>query len=134
MTAASIILALTLLGFAVWLELRERDEPQAGDADAAFDDDYLLARRRGRRAVHVLLVVAAVLILIAGLAGPGPIWIAMWLAVCGLLVVIMMLGMMDFYRSNRYLARKLPELRKQVLDASGEQSGGGTAGDEDPAS
>lgn len=133
MTAASMILALTLLSFAAWLELRERDEPQAGDADATFDDDYLVARHRGRRSVHVLLALAALLVFIAGLAGPGPVWIAAWLAVCGVLVVVMVLGLFDFYRTNRYLARKLPELRKQVLDSSGEPPRANGSTDEEPA-
>ncbi len=134
MTAASMILALTLLGFAVWLELREREGPQAGDADATFDDEYLLARHRGRRSVHVLLVVAAALIFVAGLAGPGAVWIAMWLAVCGVLVVVMLLGAVDFYRTNRFLARKLPELRKQALEASQVGPQGSPKSEQDPAS
>lgn len=115
MTPACILLSCTLFFLAWWLENRERDEPQPGQGDPTFDDEYLMARRRGRRSVHILLAVSAVLILMAGLAGPGPVWIASWLAVCGLLVVVLTLGMMDFYRTNRYLARKLPQLRQQVL-------------------
>ncbi|SRR6056297_468711 len=116
MTAACLVLAFTLFAFALWLEQRDRGEPQAGQGDQTFDDEYLAARRRGRRVVHGLLMLSAVLIVIAAMAGPGPVWIAMWLAVCGVLIVVMVLGLLDFYRTNRYFARKLTQFHKQSLE------------------
>lgn len=115
MTGASVVLGIAILGFAFWLDRHERGEPQPGDNDATFDDGYLRARHRGRQVVFYGLLVAGGLILVAAAAGPGPVWIASWLAVSGLLILVLMLGMLDAYRTNRYFARKLPELRRQAF-------------------
>lgn len=132
MSAASIILAIALFAFVIWLEVNERNEPKAGDEDSTFDDSYLRARHRGRRTVNLLLTITGGFILVAGLVGPGPTWIAMWLAVCGLLVVVLMLGMHDMVRTNRYLAKKLPEIREKTIDRFGTRSDESSGGSNVP--
>lgn len=123
MITASFILAVLLLALAVYLERRQRGGPQVGGKDPAFDDDYLTARIRGRRGVHGVLVLMAVIIASAAWVGPGPLWAALWMAVFGLLVLVVFLAMADAFRSRKYLQRKLPELRKQML---GDSAAGGS--------
>ena len=53
--------------------------------------------------------------LAAGFAGPGRVWVLGWLAVSGLLVLVLLLAGIDLWRTNRYLRRKLPELRRETL-------------------
>ncbi len=119
MLPASLILGLTLLGFAAWLEWREQQESDPGPL---FDAEYLSRRRRGRRAVHILLAASGLLILAAAVAGRGVLWAALWSAVCGLLILVLVIAIVDFWRTHRYFYRKLPELRQQMLhpDETGE--------------
>jgi phosphatidylglycerophosphate synthase len=116
MLPASLMLGLTLLGFAAWLEWRER---QGFDQGPLFDADYLRRRRRGRQAVHILLAAAGVLILAAAVAGRGILWAALWSAVCGLLILVLLIAIVDVWRTHRYFYRKLPELRQQMLRPDG---------------
>lgn len=115
MFAASLLLGTTILGFAAWLEWRERE---SGDAAQGFEEDYLRRRRRGRSAIHIMLAIAGVFVIAAGFAGRGLVWVALWSAVCGLLLLVVAVAMLDLWRSNRYLHRKLPEMRRQALGPS----------------
>ena len=115
MFGASVVVGLTIVGIAVWLEWRESQGDVDGLGGGALDQRYLGKRRWLRRAIHLLLLISGVIVLVAGFAGPGRVWVFGWLAVAGLLVMVLALAVVDLWRTKRYLRRKLPELRRQTL-------------------
>ena len=115
MFGASVVVGLTIVGIAVWLEWRESQGDVDGLGGGALDQRYLGKRRWLRRAIHLLLLISGVIVLVAGYAGPGRVWVLGWLAVSGLLVMVLALAVVDLWRTKRYLRRKLPELRRQTL-------------------
>lgn len=128
-----LILGTTILGFVIWLEWRER---QTDDAARGFEREYLARRRRGRVAIHWILVVTGFLVLLTGIVPRGMLWIALWSAVCGLLVMVVAVAMVDLWRSNRYLYHKLPEIRRETLGktkAQDSEAATGSAAATDPA-
>jgi hypothetical protein len=115
MVLGGIILASTLIAFAIWLHYNElRGWAHEGDT-SFFDMDYLRSRSRGRLLVHSLLGACGALILIATGFGPGIVWSVCWLLVCLSLTCVVMLALVDAWRTQRFHARKLPELRRQLL-------------------
>lgn len=115
MLVPSLILAVTLIGFALWLQMNEgRGWPE--DDASKIDADYRAKRFRRRSRIHSVLIIAGGLIAVAGLAGKGRVWIACWSAVMVLLMVVMMMAIADGYRTRRYLRRRLPEIQREILD------------------
>lgn len=116
MFAGSLILALTLLGFAAWLHYNERLGWPNESYDSDTDHEYLTRRMRARRRIHVILAVCGLLILIASFAGPSHVlWVAAWMSVMAALMTVVILAALDAYRTQRYHAKKLPEIRSRML-------------------
>ena len=115
MIAAHIILGLSLIGFAFWLQSTEAAGWPNESYDSDLDADYLGGRKRSRRRVNVILGACGVLILVANADGPW-LFIICWLCVTLALMTVVVLAGLDALRTHRYHAKKLPEIRKQMLD------------------
>ena len=121
MLAGSLLLAITLAGFALWLQYREIgswDEPPGGDASSAIrdlDQSYRRSRYRFRGWVHNTMLVTAGAIAVAGIAGPGRVWMACWLLATMLLFVVILLAAIDGVRTTRYQRRRLEQIRRETL-------------------
>ena len=115
MFAGSLLLAVTVTGFAVWLQMNEsRDWPKA--AASELETKYRKKRFRWRSFIHNMLIVAGGLIAVAGFAGAGRIWVVCWASVMVILLLVMMLAIIDGFRTRRYLKQRLPEIRRQIMD------------------
>jgi Flp pilus assembly protein TadB len=111
MFAGSIVLSITLLAFAGWLQWNEHhgwddDEPRLTD----LDRHYFQRRGRSRRRTNGILALCGVLILVAAFAGPGLIWMAAWMCVTVALATVVGLAGLDALRTHRYQNAKLDEL------------------------
>lgn len=111
MFAGSILMAVTVLGFAAWLHYNDRqgwgqDEPFRTELDRR----YLDRRTRSRRRIHLIIAGCGVLILVAAFFGPGPVWIAAWMTVTVALAVVVLLAGLDAVRTFRYQNAKLKRL------------------------
>lgn len=114
-SVASFILAAALFGFAWWLGHNESSGwPE--EADSPIDDKYKARRRRSRGRIHGLFYLAAGLIVLAGIFGPGRIWVACWMSVIVILLGIVFLALLDGFRTHRYFKAKLPEIRQRLSD------------------
>ena len=122
MLTASLVLSITLLLFVAWLHQSQRQGwPQ--EESTLVDAEYRQSRRRRRARIHALLGIAAVLIAVAGVAGTGElwrtrVWVGCWSVVILILLTVVVLAMLDGFRTHRYIQRKLPELRREMLAES----------------
>lgn len=116
MFAGGIVLALTLMLFAVWLQRSEQlgwphqnAERRMSEAVRAMEQEYLVRRRRGRRRVNSLFFLCGLLILIATFATPerNVIWLACWFSVIAMLLTIVVLAGVDVFRTYRYFRRRV---------------------------
>lgn len=132
MLIGGLMLGAVLIGIAWWLHWNEHhgwpQEPCAGDGSpqsdgipqSDLDRRYLRARGRSRRRVNLLLGGCGVLIMIAAVGGPQTplLWIGCWMIVMVTLFTIVFLAAFDAWRTQRYHAQKLPELRRQAARRS----------------
>ena len=115
MFASGMILAITLIAFAWWLQVNEVRGWANESYDSELDKDYLSRRMRARRRVNLIIGGCGVLIFIATLAGPGPVWVAAWMSVSVGLLTVVILALLDAVRTHRYHRKKLPEIREKTL-------------------
>lgn len=115
MFAGGMLLSFTLLFFAGWLQWTEaRGWPHENDLDVD-DGPYLLARRRGRFRVNLLIGTCGVLVLIATIAGVGLVFAAAWTTVTMILFVIVVLAGLDAWRTHRHHQDKVRRIRKRAM-------------------
>ena len=115
MFASGIVLAVTLIGFAWWLNVNEVHGWANESYDGEVDKDYLDRRRKSRRRVNGIIAGCGLLILVATLVGPGPVWIAAWMSVSLGLLTVVVLALLDAIRTHRYHRKKLPDIREKTL-------------------
>ncbi len=117
MLVGGLLLGATLIGFALWLHLNERQGWPGEADDSELDQNYLARRRRGRRRMQWLIGGCGVLIIVAAVGGPQTprLWIGCWLTVVLTLMTVIVLAGFDAFRTQRYHAQKLPELRRRSL-------------------
>ena len=115
MFASGMILSITLIGFAWWLQRNEQLGWPQESYDSELDKDYLARRRKSRRRVNALIAICGLLIFVATVAGPGPVWLAAWMSVSVGLLTVVILALLDALRTHRYQRKKLPEIRRQTL-------------------
>ena len=115
MFASGMILSVTLVAFAWWLHTNEVRGWADESFDTQLDKDYLTRRKKSRRRVNLIIGGCGVLILVATLAGPGPIWLAAWMSVSVGLLTVVALALLDAVRTHRYHRKKLPEIREKTL-------------------
>ena len=126
MLIGGLMLGAVLIGIAWWLHWNEHhgwpQESWPGDDSSQSDLDrrYLRARGRSRRRVNLLLGGCGVLIMIAAVGGPQRplLWIGCWMVVMVTLFTIVFLAAFDAWRTQRYHAQKLPEIRRQAARRS----------------
>ena len=116
MFPGGILLSITVLGFAAWLHWNETqgwpNEPDVTERDQS----YLAKRRKSRSRVHLIMAFCGVLILAATIAGPGPLFVGAWTCVAFCLMTVVMLALLDAFRTHRYYINKIPENRRRLLD------------------
>ena len=115
MFASGMILAVTLIGFAWWLNANETHGWANESYDSEFDKEYLDRRRKSRRRVNAIIAGCGLLIFAATIAGPGPIWVAAWMSVSVGLLTVVSLAFLDGIRTQLYHRKNLPEIRKKTL-------------------
>jgi len=120
MILSHIILGVTLIGFAIWLQWTERRGWPNESLDSEVDSHYFQRRMRWRRRVNLIFALCGVLILAANLAGPRFFVLAWMLVTAGLLAVVVMAGF-DAIRTQRYMNAKIPEIRRRFLDGDSQQ-------------
>ena len=124
MFAGSMLLAITLGGFALWLQFQEvrswddGDDGSVSDQVRQLDRLYKRRRYRFRSWVHNFLLVTAGLIAVAGIAGRGRVWMVCWLLVTMLLFVVIFLALLDGIRTHRYQRKRLEQIRQETLSSS----------------
>ena len=118
MFAGGLLLAATLMSFALWLQWNERQGWPNESYDNERDRKYLNQRMRSRRRMNYLLFACGVLILVSTFATPErqAIWIACWMSVSVTLLTIIGLAGLDFLRTHRYHKHKLPDVGRRTLD------------------
>lgn len=113
-SAGSVVLAATLIGFAVWLQNSER-RGWAGEqncsSESTLDRDYLQARARSRRRVNILIGISGVIVLLTTLVHHPIAWMSAWLLVMVCLVIVIGLAGKDVIRTHRYHQKKLDLIR-----------------------
>ena len=115
MFASGMILSVTLIAFAWWLNANETHGWAHESYDSEVDKEYLARRRKSRRRVNAIIGGCGLLIFVATIAGPGPVWIAAWMSVSVGLLTVVILAVLDAIRTHRYHRKKLPEIRERTL-------------------
>jgi hypothetical protein len=117
MFAGGLLLGATLIGFACWLHWSERVGWPGETCDTDLDREYFQKRTRARHRMNVLIGVSGGLIVFATIASPDRalVWMACWLAVMLILLTVIFLAAGDALRTQRYHAKKLPEIRRKTL-------------------
>ena len=115
MFASGMILSITLIGFAWWLQVNELRGWANESYDSELDKEYLTRRMKARRRVNVIIGICGLLIFAATLAGPGFFWVAAWMSVSVGLMTVVILALLDAVRTQRYHRKKLPEIRDKTL-------------------
>lgn len=116
MFVGGLILAVTLISFAVWLQWNER-EGWPGETFQNEDRVYLRARFRRRRRIHWIIGICGGLILVATVGTPEhrQVWVACWAIVMIALIAVVLLALLDAFQTHRYHQSKLPEIRREIL-------------------
>ncbi len=115
MFEGSLLLGTTLLCFAYWLHWNETQGWPNESFVTELDNRYHATRSRSRKRIHIIIAICGVLILVAAIVGPGPVWVASWMCVTVALLTVVVLAGVDAIRTHRYHSDKLPEIRRQVL-------------------
>lgn len=115
MSAGSMVLAVTLIGFAVWLQHSER-RGWAGEQDSpdlsTIDRDYLRNRAKSRRRTNILIGTAGVIVLLTAFVRDPMAWMCAWLLVMLCLMIVIGMAGKDVVRTHRYHRKKLDAIRR----------------------
>ncbi|QEG01031.1 hypothetical protein Mal15_51070 [Stieleria maiorica] len=116
MFAGGLLLGVTLLFFAIWLQWTEHHGWPHDTFDGDDDIEYRRRRKKSRLLVNVLIGICGALILAATFAGVGVVYLAAWSIVTLTLVVIVILAGLDAFRTHRHHQDKIRRMRKRALD------------------
>ncbi len=121
MFVGGLLLSATLIGFAAWLHFNEKNgwayEQGSRNRESDKDRRYQLRRKRLRNKVHFLFAISGALVLLAAVAGPGVLFVGAWSCVAFMLMAIMAIAMIDGFHTHMHHRDKLPEIRREILDA-----------------
>lgn len=115
MHVVSLLFGTWIVAVALGLESHRRRQDRVETGRSQLDLCYRAGRRRCRRWTNLLIGAVGLLALAAGVAGTGPVWMVLWALVPLVLCGIVALACSDVLRTNRYIERKLPELRREIL-------------------
>lgn len=128
-TAGSFVLAITLIGFAIWLQLNEdqiksdqrkkghsvKDQSKSlGATQSDIDRDYLMARSISRKRTNRLIGISGLMILSTAFVDHPIAWMSIWILVMMVLLLVIALAGKDAVRTYRYHQKKLDEVRRMV--------------------
>lgn len=116
MFAGSLVMGITVLGFAAWLHWNDTHGWPNESFKTELDNQYHTRRSRSRKRIHMIIAACGILIIAAAFAGPGPVWVAAWMSVIVALMTVVVLALFDAFRTQRYQKDKLPEIRHQTLN------------------
>ena len=116
MTASHLLLGVSLLAFAIWLQWTEG----RGWPNESSDDDLDVRYYDRRMRVNFILALCGGLILIAGFSGPR-MFVISWLLVTLALLIVVVLAGFDAIGTQRYINAKLPDLRRRLLESDRDQ-------------
>lgn len=108
-----MVLSITLVAFAVWLQVNDRAGWPQEDLDAS-DDSFRVRRHRRRTRVNVLLGSAGLVIAVAAAVGPGPVWVGCWMIVILILCTVIVLALLDAFRTRRHYQQKMRDVRDRL--------------------
>ncbi|MCD0460844.1 hypothetical protein [Roseiconus lacunae] len=115
MFGGGLLLGGTLLFFAIWLQWTEHHGWPHDHFDSDDDLEYRKQRKRSRSKVNSLIGICGMLVLAATLVNDRLIFVAAWTAVTFILLVIIVLAMLDAFRTHRYHQDKMRRIREQAL-------------------
>lgn len=115
MHVVSLLFGIWIVAVALGLESHRRHHDRVESGRSPLDLCYRAGRRRCRRWTNLLFAAVGLLAAAAGIVGPGPAWLVLWALVPLILCGIVALALSDVLRTNRYIERKLPELRREIL-------------------
>ncbi len=114
MFAGSLLLGLTLIGFAAWLQWNDAIGWRSEEMESQLDVEYHLRRSKSRSRIHLIIGFCGSLVILAGFAGKAtPIWVASWMSVIVSMLVIILLAVLDAWRTHRYQIAKRPEIHRK---------------------
>jgi fluoride ion exporter CrcB/FEX len=114
MFAGSLLLGLTLIAFAAWLQWNDAVSWRDEMMESRLDIEYHLRRSKSRSRIHAVIGFCGALIMFAAFAGKAsPLWVAAWLSVMAALIVIILLALLDAWRTYRYQIAKRPEIHRK---------------------
>lgn len=116
-TGGSLMLAITIIGFAIWLQRNEnecqlRQQTDSGKSD--IDRAYLNARSKSRRRTNRLIGICGLLVVMTALISHPIAWMTIWLLVMLCLLVVIGMAGKDAIRTYRFHKEKLKEVRRIV--------------------
>lgn len=115
MFAGSLLMGITVLCFAAWLQWNDSQGWPNESFKTDLDHRYHTRRSRARKRIHFIIAASGILIIVAAFAGPGPVWVAAWMCVTVALLTVVVLAGVDAFRTHRYHIQKLPEIRRKTL-------------------
>lgn len=116
MIVSHIVLGVSLIIFAVWLQRTEGRGWPNESSDDERDASYFGRRKRSRRRVNVILAICGGLILVAGMSGPR-LFVISWGLVTMALLAVVVLAAFDVLGTRRHVNSKLPQLRQRLLES-----------------
>jgi energy-converting hydrogenase Eha subunit E len=115
----SLLFGSSVVAISLGLESHRRLHDLAMTCATEIDRIYVNSRKKNRCWTNAMLALIGGLAAAAGFVGRGPIWIVLWATIPLVVVVVMTLAVADVFRTQRYLARKIPELRAETLGREG---------------
>ncbi len=119
MDFASLLVGISVISVAVGLESHRRLSQWSATDATELDLQYAARRKRVRQWTNGLFALLGLLAVTAGVIGPGFIWFGLWTAVPLVLLATVVLACWDFLHTERYLQKKIPEIRRETLRESG---------------
>ncbi len=116
MFPGGLLLGVTLLFFAFWLQWTEHRGWPHDTFDGDEDVEYRRRRKKSRLRVNVLIGICGLLILTATFADVGLVFVAAWSIVSLILMVIVILAGLDAFRTHRHHQDKIRRMRKRAME------------------
>ncbi len=119
MFAGGLVLSVTIISFAIWMQWNENQQAVGVDKGASeVDRRYIRRRARHRQIVNGLFLFTGLLVLASTFAGVERklLWLSLWATTIAVLMVIVILAGIDALRTHLYHLHKLPEVRKKALE------------------
>ena len=115
MFSGSLVIGLTLLGFAAWLHWYDTKGGPVEEFVTDLDNTYHAKRTKARRRIHVIFAACGLMAIAAAFVGPGPFWVIAWTCVMFALLAVVILAGLDALRTHRYYIDKQLGIRQKHI-------------------